>query len=1056
MTAKSTSFSYVSNAGLQAVDYVDSNYVNSLTVDGESRALLYSKDGNFLAHARPEVVNVYNLQDENKLILSIPNIKAIELSFSPNSSYLATWERWVKTPDSEVDPVKNLKLWSLKSNNLGTLVLSFSQKNQNGWEMKWTDDEVYAARLVGNEVQIFDSRNFNKGITHRLKLEGITNFSVAPGKRYTIVAFVPEKKGQPGTVRLYDILLLTQPVAQKTFFKADSVQFFWNALGTSILVLTHTDVDKTGKSYYGETGLFFLAIAGNFDCRVELDQSGPVHDVAWSPNSKEFIVVYGTMPSKATLFDQRANPIYSFPSAPRNFVSFNPHGRVFCIAGFGNLQGEIDLWDRKSLKKIGTINGSNTSHCEWSPDGRHLMTSILYKRLKVDNGIKIWHYTGVLVHEIKVKEMYQTNWRPSHVCNYPERSELSPAPNGIAVATPPPKVGVYRPPGARGMMNREQLDKPHSAKSTTRSGQSRNNIPGLNGKQNNNNSRKSQKSVTSSTPVVVNEEKSAKDKKIKQINKKIKQIGEIKEKLKKGENVELTQLKKLEQESELLKELENLEKNISSLPNGIPNDPPSTIETKVLILGCGVSGISSAKVLAESKGIHDFLILESASHCGGRLKNKNWPENTSNFVEEGANWVHGIGLNNPIFKLSEKYNLTRIEDNLVYDTIYDAKGVKVDTKFFKSQFDYFKNVVSSVNALSVKREKYKLPDMSVRTALTLQGWQPSDSESLKSKPDLANAIEYVGFDLEQADTAEGTSLNFGVGESTYKDFGEGVQFVKDNRGFKYIMEKELDLIAYKIQKERKDFIYFNSHVKSITYANDDGSDIGGVFVKTADDKTFHAKVVICTFSLGVLQHNEVKFKPNLPESKIESLQRFHMQGEYKFWGNSENIIYTSSKKGYYPLWRNYKEPGYNILFCMVVGEESKRIESLTYDEIIQEASEVLKIIFKQDFVEPSSIFLPRWSMDKRFRGAYSNWPLGVSELNFKLIKEPLFSVLNEENYFKIAGEAGLINENFLVEESAKKKKISRVLFAGEHCSRKYFGYAHGSWLSGIELVEQYF
>lgn len=53
-----------------------------------------------------------------------------------------------------------------------------------------------------------------------------------------------------------------------------------------------------------------MAIAGTYDCRVELDRPGPVHDVAWSPNSKEFMVVYGTMPSKATLFDHRANPVY--------------------------------------------------------------------------------------------------------------------------------------------------------------------------------------------------------------------------------------------------------------------------------------------------------------------------------------------------------------------------------------------------------------------------------------------------------------------------------------------------------------------------------------------------------------------------------------------------------------------------------------------------------------------------------------------------------------------------------------------------------------------------
>ena len=58
-------------------------------------------------------------------------------------------------------------------------------------------------------------------------------------------------------------------------------------------MLTQTEVDNTNKSYYGETGMYLLSAAGNFDCRVNLDKEGPIHDFAWSPKSKEFAVVYG-------------------------------------------------------------------------------------------------------------------------------------------------------------------------------------------------------------------------------------------------------------------------------------------------------------------------------------------------------------------------------------------------------------------------------------------------------------------------------------------------------------------------------------------------------------------------------------------------------------------------------------------------------------------------------------------------------------------------------------------------------------------------------------------
>ena len=44
----------------------------------------------------------------------------------------------------------------------------------------------------------------------------------------------------------------------------------WNLNGSSLLFLTQTEVDKTGKSYYGETNLYMMNSTGTFDCRVTL------------------------------------------------------------------------------------------------------------------------------------------------------------------------------------------------------------------------------------------------------------------------------------------------------------------------------------------------------------------------------------------------------------------------------------------------------------------------------------------------------------------------------------------------------------------------------------------------------------------------------------------------------------------------------------------------------------------------------------------------------------------------------------------------------------------
>jgi len=238
------------------------------------------------------------------------------------------------------------------------------------------------------------------------------------------------------------------------------VKLDWNSQGTSLLVEALTDVDKSNKSYYGETTLYLLSAKGDFDARVTLDKDGPIHDVAWSPNSKEFGVVYGYMPAKTTIFNHRAVATHSFPIGPRNKIIFSPAGRFALVAGFGNLAGQIDIYDlEKDYRKLCTIESGNPSVCEWSADSRFIMTATLSPRLRVDNGVKLWHVTGPLIYTQDFTELYTALWRPVPAENRAKVDPLSaiPAPHPSATAylgtvkTPSKPAGAYRPPGARGL-----------------------------------------------------------------------------------------------------------------------------------------------------------------------------------------------------------------------------------------------------------------------------------------------------------------------------------------------------------------------------------------------------------------------------------------------------------------------------------------------------------------------------------------------------------------------------------------------------------------------------
>ena len=71
-------------------------------------------------------------------------------------------------------------------------------------------------------------------------------------------------------MKVYNVPNLDVAVSQKNFFKGDKVQLKWNAQGTSLIVLAQTEVDKSNKSYYGETTLYLLSANGGFDSRIDL------------------------------------------------------------------------------------------------------------------------------------------------------------------------------------------------------------------------------------------------------------------------------------------------------------------------------------------------------------------------------------------------------------------------------------------------------------------------------------------------------------------------------------------------------------------------------------------------------------------------------------------------------------------------------------------------------------------------------------------------------------------------------------------------------------------
>lgn len=78
--------------------------------------------------------------------------------------------------------------------------------------------------------------------------------------------------------------------------------------------------------------------------------------------------------------------MYELGTAPRNVIHYNPQGNILLLAGFGNLRGQVELWDIQSRKLINKCDAPDTTLLQWCPDGIHFLTATTAPRLRIGNG----------------------------------------------------------------------------------------------------------------------------------------------------------------------------------------------------------------------------------------------------------------------------------------------------------------------------------------------------------------------------------------------------------------------------------------------------------------------------------------------------------------------------------------------------------------------------------------------------------------------------------------------------------------------------------------------
>ncbi|XP_071956405.1 uncharacterized protein [Antedon mediterranea] len=487
-------------------------------------------------------------------------------------------------------------------------------------------------------------------------------------------------------------------------------------------------------------------------------------------------------------------------------------------------------------------------------------------------------------------------------------------------------------------------------------------------------------------------------------------------------------------------------------------------DTKVLILGAGASGLNAAQTL-HYKGENDFIILEAEDYYGGRVHNErildevvemgaNWIHPVGSKLEELAKAIDMntrrsdfedlIALTDKGADVTDDYKLAleRFDDKLNDVITLGEKYIKDDeadislslglrnigwkaktpeeilAEWFRVDFD-LADGPERASLLAYAADKLYVEE---KEDPVVEDNFNSNSlyEEYRERTDLVLVKENDPYNYRNRDD-DWENNNW---SNWYDDYrrrrrrrrqtvgkNQQEQFVIDRQGYKSIFNRTMSFL---LKTDQRDNIRFNKVVERIDY-----SDSNEVTVYCTDGTRYTAEYVLVTFSLGVLQSDLIQFDPPLPAWKTDYWNRFEMAAyskifmnfqDDKFWGNTEWIanVDNNRKQGQWPLFLNFAHEDLylqdtHLLMAIITGDEARRVESLTVDEIKKEAEENLDEMYNRYTVpRPRAIMVSNWTQNPYTLGSFAFWSYGTDRGCFGKMESRVDKVF-------FAGEATSLN-----------------------------------------------
>ncbi|XP_035787167.1 eukaryotic translation initiation factor 3 subunit B [Anopheles albimanus] len=332
------------------------------------------------------------------------------VDISPCEQYLVTYG-----PNGQ-----KIVIWDIRT---GAEKRSFvSDGTTNASMLRWSHDDRYVARLVDNQINIYDTSTFFLLDMKSIKVEGIRNFGWSPTDNI-IAYWVAEEVDVPAKVTLLAIPKKIE-LRTKNLFNVADCKIHWQNSGDYLCVkVDRFSKSKKDKKDKKDSDVKFLGMFYNFEIFHMREKDIPVDSVevketilafAWEPVGSKFAIIHGEPSSSSISFyeakkGQEPALVKKMEKKVCSHLFWSPRGQFIVMA---NLQmGSFEFVDTNDFSIMKTGDHYRACEVEWDPTGRYVVTGTSGKA-KEDQGYYLWSFQGRIIRRVTLKNFMLFLWRP--------------------------------------------------------------------------------------------------------------------------------------------------------------------------------------------------------------------------------------------------------------------------------------------------------------------------------------------------------------------------------------------------------------------------------------------------------------------------------------------------------------------------------------------------------------------------------------------------------------------------------------------------------------------